>query len=902
MARSKPPLKAEHTPTYQWHAHAPDEVLTVLNSTTDGLSRPEVEKRYAQHGHNIFTEIPEPAWWQRVLAQIKSPMALVLLIAALITVGLEEYVDALVISFALCIALVIGIVQEGRASRAFKTLAESQEHVAVVWRNGHKQQIDASAVVPGDVIELQAGMQVPADARLITAKKLTVNEAPLTGEWLAVKKQSEAVAVGTPLPEQASMVWMGTYIGEGYGVAVVVATGDNTVVGALAQDVQDVEEVETPLQLEMKRVSQIILYVIGVIIAIIFVVGVVQGQTLEDMLLMSIAVAVASIPEGLPAAVTIILAVGMESLLKRGGLVRNLLAAETLGSTTFVLTDKTGTLTEATMAVTDFIHIEAEHDAHDTKRDDDWAKDPVAYTMLQVGLCAADSFVDQGNEEDEIYRGDPVEVAILEAALEAGISETGDSFRGQRKDYLSFTSENRFAAGLTPDSDTNEWKLCVNGAPEVLLDAATEIVTPRGVRAMTTEDKTALLAAIESHTTAGERLVATGYKLVSYSDIPEETDGLIEQLVFTGIFVFHDPVRKGVKSAIAGVQSAGAQVLLVTGDNRETALSVASQVGITGADSLALTGAELEQMSDDELLVALESVPVYARVLPKQKLRIATLLQQRGEIVAMTGDGINDAPALQRANIGVAVGSGTEVAKEAADLVLVNDTFATIHAAIEEGRRIIANLRKIIGYLLSTSLSEVVLISAALIVGAPAPILPAQILWANIIEEGLMSVAFAFEPGEKDAMQRKPQDIHEEGIFSRQMMYFTGFVIVVLSSLSLALYFYFKSIGTPLAELRSIMFIAISMDSLFIAFAFRSLGVPVWRIPLRTNLFFLGSFSVSLLLLVVVLSVPFFQLLLSYTPLPGAILGVIVGFSVISLLVVEVAKVIFFRHRKSVLN
>ena len=896
MARSRPPLKAEHSPTYQWHAHAPEEVLTVLNTTAAGLSLPEVEKRYTQHGRNVFTEIPEPALWERTLGQLKSPMVLVLLIAALITVGLQEYIDAVVICFALFIAVLVGVIQEGRASRAFRTLAESQEHIAVVWRNGNKQQIDASDLVPGDVIELQAGMQVPADARLTIAKKLSVNEAPLTGEWLAVDKQVPAVPVGTPLPEQATMVWMGTYIAEGYGVAVIVATGDNTVVGALAQDVQDVEEVETPLQLEMKRVSQVILYIIGAIISVIFIVGIVQGQSLEDMLLMSIAVAVASIPEGLPAAVTIILAVGMESLLKRGGLVRNLLAAETLGSTTYVLTDKTGTLTEATMAVTDFIHIEAEHDAHDTKRDDDWAKDPVAYSMLEVGLCAADSFVDQGSEE-EMYRGDPVEVAILEAALEADIAETGESLRGRRVDYLSFTSENRFAAGLTPDLDTNEWKLCVNGAPEVLLDVATEIMTPRGVRAITEEDKAALLAAIASHTTAGERLVATGYKVVSFSDIPDETDGLIDGLIFAGIFVFHDPVRDGVAEAIAGVKDAGAQVFLITGDNRETALSVAEQVGITDGSSLALTGAELEKMSDDELLVALESVPVYARVLPKQKLRIATLLQQRGEVVAMTGDGINDAPALQRANIGVAVGSGTEVAKEAADLVLVNDTFATIHAAIEEGRRIIANLRKIIGYLLSTALSEVTLISAALLVGAPVPILPAQILWSNIIEEGLMSVAFAFEPGEKDAMKRKPQDIHEEGILSREMIYFMGFVALILSSLSLVLYFYFLSIDTPLTELRSIMFIAISMDSLFIAFAFRSLGVPVWRIPLKTNLFFLASFGVSLLLLMLVLSVPFFQLLLSYTPLPWPILAVIVGFSVLSLITVELAKVVFFRHR-----
>lgn len=897
MARKNAPEKKEQREeVYAWHAHSHHEALTMLDSAERGLSNEEAKIRLKAVGSNAFTEEPEPGFLSRLFGQLKSPIAIVLLIAVVITVVLAEYVDAGVITFALFIAVAIGILQEGRASQAFKKLSSSQEHIAVVWRKGEKIQIESSQLVPGDVVELQSGMQVPADLRLTKSKKLTINEAALTGEWMVVDKDVESVPVGTPLAERHCMAFMGTYVSEGYGTGVVVATGDTTVVGELAQDVQAVVEVETPLQYEMKTLSRVLLYIILVIIGIIFALGIWQGQTLHDMLLMSIAVAVASIPEGLPAAVTIILAVGMEALLKRGGLVRNLMAAETLGSTTYVLTDKTGTLTQARMAVTEFIHGDK---TSGNLPNGEITADPVTKTMLEVGLCAADSFTDHGDgSASGVVRGDPVEVAILEAAAEIGVLETGASLRGSRLDYLSFTSENRFAAGLSPRPARNtEYQLCVNGAPEWILEAATSLHTADGTRPMTPADVEAFEAAIRTRTKEGKRLVAVGYKHVAYNDIPEETNGLIDDLVFVGIFVFHDPVRKGVRAAIKGVKEAGAEVVLMTGDNPETALSIARQVEITDSEGVALTGNDLEGMSDEAILEALETTKVYARVLPKQKMRIAQLLQRRGEIVAMTGDGVNDAPALQRANIGIAVGSGTEVAKEASDLVLVNDTFATIHSAIEEGRRIISNLRKIIGYLLSTSLSEVVLIGGALIVGAPAPLLPAQILWANIIEEGLMSVAFAFEKGEPGAMKRKPQDIHAEGILSKHMMWFMGFVIVILSGLSLALYFYYRSIGTPLDELRSIMFIAISMDSLFIAFAFRSLGVPVWRIPLRNNLFFLGSFMVSLFLLVVVLSVPFLQGLLSYTPLPFGVLLIIVGFSFASLVTVELAKLLFLSQK-----
>ena len=872
-----------------WHAKESHEALSLLGVSEQGLFDQDVEERRKQYGRNIFTEKKKESVFITIYKQLKSPLAIVLVVAFFLTLALQEFIDAGVIAFALSIAVIVGVLQEGKASRAFDTLASSQVKMATVHRNGGLHQIEASDLVPGDIVELSDGGQVPADMRLLKTKKLAVNEAAMTGEWLAVNKHAEIVAVGAPFAERYSMAWMGTFVSKGSGIGVVVATGDRTEVGSLAGDIDAVEDPVTPLQREMERVSRIMLVIISVLVVLIFVIGLLQGQTFTDMLLTAIAVAVASVPEGLPAAVTIILAVGMEALLKRGGLVRNLLAAETLGSTTYVLTDKTGTLTQAKMAVAGIIHSERTYHGVGPK----WKEDIVARDMFDTALCATAAYVDVIEEENKSeLRGDPVETSILESAHSIGINMEGDTARGRRIDYLAFTSENRFAARLTPYGDS--FRLCVNGAPEYLLEFAEYVRTTAGVVPMTDEIREKIESEIEVATKEGKRLVGVGFRMVDYTDIPEQTEGMLDGLVFLGVVVLADPVREGVAEAIAGVLGAGAKIALVTGDNPETALSIARKVGIAHHDSIALTGLELEKMSDGELLDVLRNVSVFARVLPKQKLRLAQILQEAGEVVAMTGDGINDAPALRRANIGVAIGSGTEVAKEASDLVLVNDSFATIHAAIEEGRRIISNLRKIVGYLLSTSLSEVVLIGAALLIGAPVPILPAQILWANVIEEGLMSVAFAFERGEKGAMKRKPQDIRAEGILSKEMMKFISVVVVILGLLLVVLYFIVRSMNLPIEELRSVMFLAVAMDSLFIAFAFRSLTVPLWKVPLRDNIFFVGSFVLSLILLIMAITVPFLQHILSYEPVTIMQFVLVITFSVLTLATIEAAKWVFF--------
>ena len=877
----------------EWHHLKIKEVLRALNSSHEGLDQEEVTLRTQKSGANTFSEVSEKGIFMRFYEQLKGPLAIVLVAAFLVTLSLGEFVDASVIAFALLVAVGVGVVQEGRASRAFKKLSQSQSHTAMVTRGGKKHVIPSSDLVPGDIVKIESGMQVPADVRIIESKSLTINESVLTGEWLAVNKNSKEVAVGADVTAQHNMAFMGTFVSDGYGTGVVVRTGDNTLVGRLAQNVQNIKDEKTPLQVEIARVSHFMLIVIMVIVSLIFILGVVRGEALETMLLTSIAVAVASVPEGLPAAVTIILAIGMESLLRRGGLVRNLLAAETLGSTTYVLTDKTGTLTKAQMSITDVVH-KGGSGSH--LKDDQWKENGMIVNLFDVALCASDAFVDEGEEEEMTVTGDPMERAILHTAADVGVSTHGTTSRALRIDYLAFNSENRFAAGLTKVG--NGYRVCLNGSPEYILTHATHIMTEEGVRKMTDNNRAYFKRAITAHTKRGERLIAVAYRDVGFDDIPTDIDEtFIEKNTFLGLLVFHDPVRGGVKEAIAEVKEAGARVVLVTGDNPQTALTIARTVDIATEKDTALLGVDVEKMDEAQLLSALHTVPVFARVLPQQKMRLATVLQKHGEIVAMTGDGVNDAPALRKANIGIALGSGTEVAKEASDLVLVNDSFEIILSAIEEGRRIVSNLRKIVGYLLATSFSEVLLIGGALLAGFPVPLTAAQILWANIIEEGLMSVAFAFEPGEKRIMRQKPEDVYEEGILSRDMLYFMGVVVTIMGLLLIALYAYLVSLDIPLSEMRSAMFLAVAIDSLFIAFAFRSLTVPFWRISLKTNLFFLGSFLVSASLLAIVLTIPFFQFLLSYEPLPLRDIVLVGLFGVLTLAAIEASKWIFFERK-----
>lgn len=873
-----------------------DEIRRLLAvHTTAGLAHSEVTKRQGVYGANEIARSKQAGLLSVVIRQFKNPLALVLCLAGLATLILGEYLDSTVIFLALFINVVIGSFQEERAGKAFEALNASQEQRAIVMRGGKRENIPAKHLVPGDVLLLEGGYMVPADARVIEEKDLRINESALTGEWLPVAKHAGTLTDKVPLAERANMVFMGTLIEAGYARAVVVATGTHTQIGKIASSLNAIEEQVTPLQKNIRRLAHYISYAIAGILAVIFIVGVYRGESIHDMTLMAIVVAVAAIPTGLPAALTIVLAIGMETILKRGGLVRNLVAAETLGSTTVILTDKTGTLTEAHMKLTGLFSYEGVRGRRDVAYGDN------AF-LLELGVLESDAFIEEGEDAPNklTVHGRPIEKALVLSGLEAGMAPDVLLAEYPRLSRLRFSSERRFGASLhhNPHKKTN--RLILAGEPETLIAAAGFIRHKNKREKATDEMKKQFLKALHEHASLGKRLIGIAYRDASFDEIPEEgeeAENILKQIIFAGFIALEDPVRTDVAAAIAEVRDAGARVIMLTGDNPETAHYIAGKVGITTpGDELVVHGNDIDGWNDSELYARLRTARVIARATPAHKLRIANVLKRNNEVVAMTGDGINDAPALRAASIGVAVGSGTEVAKESSDLVLIGNSFSVIVAAVEEGRRIIDNLKKIVAFLLSTSFSEIILILGALAAGTPIPLVPVQILWANIVGGDLVSFAYAFEEKDPTAMRRDPRSARAKNILTREIT--TLILILALTSglTMVVLYFFLLSLGVPTHELQTMMFVTLSLDSLFFSLSLKSFDTPIWHIKLFNNKYLLGTLGVSLTLLAVALFFEPLRNVLSLVPLSSGEKLLLVGVGFLNLCMIETAKYVLFRR------
>ena len=885
----------------KWHTLSHHEVKEELQTNGKaGLSPEEIPVRQQKYGKNELVKESDGGIIAKIIEQIKSPLVFILLGAGIVTLVLHEYLDSIVIGAALLINVIVGVFQEERASKAFEKLNESQEQHAVVIRNGHRLKIATEELVPGDLVLLEGGFHVPADIRVLETKELKINEAVLTGEWAPILKKPGEVPSDTALAERTNMAWMGTLISSGYGKGIVVETGAQTQVGMIAAELGTIEAQVTPLQENIRGVARFLTYVIACVLVLIFIVGLTRGIPLHEMLLISIAVAVATIPSGLPAAVTVVLALGMEAILKRGGLVRNLLAAETLGSTTVILTDKTGTLTEAKMKLTEVHTYESFGDSDDRT---EWTKDD--RFLLTSAILASDAYVEEGSDAPQkiTVHGRPVEKAIVAGGLGAGITQEQLDGEGYtRVDYLQFSSERKFAASLneTPDKETS--RVHINGAPEVLLERATHLYKEGRKIKFASNLKSEFLKLMRERSGDAMRLIGVAYKDVDWDELPEEGDvpEISRDTVFVGFMGLEDPIREDVPESIQEVRGAGARVIMITGDNPDTARSIGKRVGILEEDGTVIKGDETESIDDDVLYDKLmKEIQVIARAAPNQKLRIARILKNNGEVVAMTGDGINDAPALRAASIGVAVGSGTEVAKEASDLVLINNSFSIIVAAVEEGRRIIDNLKKIIAYLLSTSFSEIFVIGGALIMGAPLPLLPAQILWANIVEEGLMSFSFAFEPRDPNAMKRDPRSAASKNIMTGDLRTMIFLVSAITGIFLVALFFVLLyAFDMPIEKIRTIMFVALSLDAIFFTFSLKSLDTPLWRINPFTNRFLLIAFISSIAVLFAALTIPFLRTLLSLEPLTFTEKILLVGVGMFNLLTIEFIKFFLFERKK----
>jgi len=881
-------------PKIVWPALPSEEIAVVLETDfKKGLSKDIVLDRRSKYGKNIFKKAEEENLWQKILNQIKNPLSAVLIIAGLITIFLQEYVDTAVIFIAVFINVLIGTLQESRASKAFQKLNASQKHFTYVIRDGKKFYVPIEDLVRGDLVSIEAGDFIPADIRLIETKNFEVNESALTGEWFSVTKESGVIEGDKPLSEQFNMSWMGTLASAGSAMGVVVEIGSRTQIGGIAESLSMTEERRTPIQRNIRRLAKTLAYVVIFIVVGIFTLGVLRGEGLGEMLLISVAMAVSVIPEGLPAAVTVVLALGMEKILNKGGLVRNLLAAETLGSTTVILTDKTGTLTKGNMKLSSFYTLSVIEESTNSEFD--------KKELIKMAVLSSDAFTEEDEESSEIIvRGRPLEKAIILAGLEAGVSLKDMEESDERLDFLPFDPENRFLVSLNTFAGTKQKRMYLSGSPEKLLENSDFVLMEGKSVKLQKEVRKEFEMVQEKWSKQGMRFLALAYKETNLKTLPKKDAVTNEEymgLTFAGLLLFEDSIREDVPSAIKKAKEAGARVIMVTGDNKFTAQKIAEDVGITEPKSRILEGKDLESMNDKDLLEVLGQVKVFARILPSQKLRISKVLQKSGEVVAMTGDGINDAPALRGADIGIAVNSGTEVAKESSDIILLNNSFSVIVSAIEEGRRIMSNLRKIVGFLLSTSFGEVFVIAGALSLSLPLPILPAQILWINIMGEGFMNFAFAFEPKEKDLMKRNPRELSSKHLLSSEIKKMIFVIGLVTGLLAILVYLLFLRLGLPIEEIRTMVFAVLALDPIFFAFSFKNLRLPIWKIDLFSNKFLILSVLLSFILLFGVLSFEPLRNLLRLVPLSLKEIGFLMGVGIFNLFLIEVSKFFIFRGK-----
>jgi Ca2+-transporting ATPase len=788
-----------------WHALSPAEALRRSASGAGGLTQEEAARRLRRVGPNAFDRAPPASAWSVLLAQLRSLMVLLLVVAAGIAVLSHDLLDAAAIIGVLLLNVAIGFFTELRAHRAMEALLRLEVGRAVVRRSGRSVALDARDLVPGDVIVVEAGAAVPADARLLDSVEMRVVEASLTGESAPVEKRaSPAPPAETPLPGRVTMIYKTSTVVAGRGTALVVATGMRTEVGRIGTLTAGVPRDRTPLERQLERLGRqlaLLALVIGLAVALL---GLVQGWPLGALIQTAIALAVAAVPEGLPVVATIAMAVGVRRMARRHALVRHLPAVETLGSATVICTDKTGTLTAGQMTAT----VVRLPDREVEIAPGESALTPDLALALRIGALANRGHHLRTGGQLELV-GDPTETALLVAAARAGLDPATLRAEWPEAGEVPFSSERMYMATFhhTPAGGL---VACVKGAPGRVLDLCDRMRTPAGTREIGPEERERILAFNHELATRGLRVLALAMKEVSSPTAAE-----LHELVWIGHVGLMDPPAPGVRDTIAAFRTAGIRTLMLTGDQRRTGERIALDLGLLRPGERVLDGGEVDRLSDDELHAAVDRAAVFTRVSPEAKLRIVAALQRRGEIVAMLGDGVNDAAALRQADIGVAMGGrGTDLAKEAADLVLEDDRFATIGVAVEQGRAIFDNLRKAVFYLFSCNLAEILVVLGAAVVGYPPPLLPLQILWLNLLTDTFPALALAVEPGEADVMRQPPRDPKAQILFPA-MLRQVGIYGALIAGCTLAAYAWGLTASGDAARASTLAFLTLAYGQIF---------------------------------------------------------------------------------------
>ena len=874
----------------EWFRQTTEEVVTSLDTDAEsGITSQEAQRRLEKYGLNELIERGIKSPWLILWEQFTEVMVVMLIIAAVVSAFLGEYTDAIVILAIVILNGILGYTQEYRAEKAIAALKKLAVPTVRVVRDGRIEEISAREMTPGDVALLEAGNKVSADGRILESVNLQIQEAALTGESEAVEKHTRAIGQeDLPIGDRRNMAYMGTVVTYGRGTMVVTETGMATQLGKIADLIQEVEREPTPLQRRLERLGKTLALAAVGIIAVVIVLGLLRGEELELLFLTAISLAVAAVPEGLPAVLTITLALGSQRMLKRRALIRKLPAVETLGSVTTICSDKTGTLTENRMTVTvlDVIGATRTVDALLEKGVPVWRTDaPVAndlapeersLALLVRAMTLANDAVlqaDPDNPEEKRTIGDPTEGAMVVAAAELGLEKALLEDRLPRIAEVPFTSERKRMTTIHELNDGavlegTRWAditylAFTKGALDSLLDISDRVWVGDHTMPLDATMIERINHANEAMAQNGQRVLAVAFKPLTSPPEAGEEHGVEDNLILIGLVGMLDPPRAEVREAVAKCRTAGIRPVMITGDHPLTAEHIARELNIASEGSVSLTGRDLARMSLEELEKVVETVQVYARVSPEHKLNIVTALQNLGEVVAMTGDGVNDAPALKKADIGVAMGiTGTDVSKEAADMVLLDDNFASIVSAVEEGRVIYDNIRKFVKFLLSSNTGEIIVMFVAPFLGMPLPLLPLQILWINLVTDGLPGLALGIEPAERGIMRRKPYRPNES-IFSRGLGWQIIWIGILLGLVSLAVGFWKWNlegrITGPETHWRTIVFTTLTFAQMSNVLALRSNSDSLFTIGLFSNRPMVGAVALTFVLQLAVIYLPFLQ-------------------------------------------
>jgi Ca2+-transporting ATPase len=893
-----------------WYKLSVDETRSELKtSQEDGLTSTDAQKRLAQFGANELIDRGSKNPWLILLRQFTEFLVIILVLAAIVSAALGEWVDAIVIMAIVILNAILGYTQEHRAEQAMAALKKMAVPTVRVRRDGDIQEITSTELVPGDVVVLEAGNVVPADGRIIESVNLKAQEAALTGESEPVEKSLQIpVGESPPLGDRLNMVYMGTNITYGRGQVVITETGMNTELGHIAEMIQSVVEEMTPLQRRLAQLGKTLAWLSLFIVAAVVLLGWIRGEELEVLFLTGISMAVAAVPESLPAVVTITLALGSQRLLKRQALIRELPAVETLGSVTVIASDKTGTLTENRMTVT-ILDVAGNQCDIETLVDrkgvlleaalsPESAGDLNAMSVLvRAGALCNDAVLKQTGDGKERAIGDPTEGALVLAASKLGYDKYTLDAEWPRVAEIPFTSERKrmttvheMRQDLVPTDlpwGRYPYVLLSKGAVDSLLEVTDRVYVNNDLVPLDEVLRNRILTSNAELASEGQRVLAVAFRFWEEPNLPDDNDLLEIEQVFVGLIAMIDPPRPEVKQAVATAKSAGIRPIMITGDHPLTANRIARDLEITDND-LCLTGPDLARMTIEELESAVNEVSVYARVSPEHKLNIVRALQRNGQIAAMTGDGVNDAPALKRADIGVAMGiTGTDVSKEASDMVLLDDNFATIVAAVEEGRVIYDNIRKFIKYTLSSNTGELFLMLIAPFLGMPLPLVPLQILWVNLVTDGLPGLALAVEPGERGVMNRKPYH-PKESIFSRGVGVQIIWIGMLMGAVSIVVgRIAFGIEGVPW---QTMVFTTLVLSQMGNALAIRSNRDSLFTIGVFSNRLMVSAVLLTFALQLAIIYIPLFQGVFNTEPLTVEQLLICLGASAIVFVILEVYK------------